>query len=59
MNVCNKLVFVAGIPNLIFANEAGVEAGEAPFSCSTLGFDPGLATHIQQTRQEKVARDKH
>ncbi len=43
---------------LMIAGKAGVYPNEAPFRCSTLGQAPGH-THKQQTRVEKLARDKH
>jgi hypothetical protein len=60
MDLCKKLEFVPGKPfqpSLMFAGKVGAYPSEAPLSCSTLGWAPGL-THKHQTRLERFARDK-
>ncbi len=45
-------------PSLMSAGKAGAYMSEAPFRCYTLGQALGL-THEQQTRLERLAKDKH
>ncbi len=62
MNFCNELecLSLESLSSLVLviAGKARAYPSDAFFSCSTLGYAPGL-THKHQTRVERLARVKH